>query len=48
MLVAGLLGEAYGAIGLAGIIGFCVLGVLITGGFRLNYLKKTKAAAAAA
>ena len=48
MLVAGLLGESYGSIGLVGIIAFCVIGVIVSGAFRLNYLKKTKAAAAAA
>ncbi len=48
MLVAGLLGEAYGSIGLGGIIAFCVVVTLITVVFRLRYLKNIKTTVKAA
>jgi PTS system galactitol-specific IIC component len=48
MLVAGLLGENYNRIGgMVGIIGFCVVVVLITIAYRLRYLKRMGNEAAA-
>jgi hypothetical protein len=47
MLVAGILGENYGTIGMTGLVAFCVIVVAITIFFRMRYLKNLKAAAAA-
>jgi len=48
MLVAGLLGENYGKIGMAGLIAFCAVVIVITIVFRLRYLKNIKTQTAAA
>jgi galactitol-specific phosphotransferase system IIC component len=47
MLVAGILGENYGTIGMTGLVAFCVIVVAITIFFRMRYLKNLKAAVAA-
>ena len=43
LLVAGLLGENYGILGLPGLIAFCVIVIGITIFFRIRYLKRVKA-----
>ncbi len=48
MLVAGLLGENYGKIGMAGLIAFWAVVIVITIVFRLRYLKNLKRQTAAA
>ena len=48
LLVAGLLGESYGTIGMGGIIAFCVIVMAVIAVFRLRYLKRMKQVSAAA
>ena len=43
LLVAGLLGQNYGILGLPGLIAFCVIVIGITIFFRIRYLKRVKA-----
>ncbi|HUV15193.1 MAG TPA: hypothetical protein VMW28_01350, partial [Pelolinea sp.] len=45
--LAGVLGKNFGSLGFIGFVAVLVIGILITGGFRLRFLKNKKAAAAA-
>jgi len=46
--LAGVLGQNFGTLGFAGFVAVLVIGVLITGGFRLRYLSNKKKMAAEA